>query len=198
MPELVSLSRAVYGRRGAAWLTRELLAHQERFPEGQFVAIGTEHRRPLGMGVSLVVDSRVWKPTARWHAVTGDGTLSTHDAEAGDTLYAAGVAVHPAARGHGVARALYRAREDLLERMGLTRIRAGARIPGYWRVADTMEPEEYVHEVVAGERHDPTLSFQLHLGFQVVAVARDYLPVDRESRGHAAIVDWHPPNDPAR
>jgi ribosomal protein S18 acetylase RimI-like enzyme len=195
VPGLVTLSRAVYGRRGAAWLTRELLAHQERFPEGQFVAIGTQHQHPVGMGVSLVVDSRVWGPAASWHDVTGNGSLSTHDAKNGDTLYAAGVAVHPAARGHGVARALYRAREELLERMDLSRIRAGARIPGYRRVADTMDPEEYVREVVAGERHDPTLSFQLHLGFRVVAVARDYLPFDRESQGHAAIVDWRPPND---
>lgn len=154
------------------------------------MALGRDTSRPMGMSVSLVVDSRDWDPTADWHAVTGNGSLSTHDPERGDTLYAAGVAVHPAARGRGVARALYLAREALLTRMGLSRIRAGARIPGYGRVAATMTPEEYVREVAAGRRHDPTLSFQLHLGFRVVALARGYLPFDGESRGHAAIVEW--------
>lgn len=162
------------------------------------MALGSDTDRPIGMSVSLVVDSRDWDPTADWHAVTGNGSLSTHDPEHGDTLYAAGVAVHPAARGRGVARVLYLAREELLERMGLSRIRAGARIPGYGRVAATMSPEEYVRDVVAGQRHDPTLSFQLHLGFEVVALARGYLPFDRESRGHAAIVEWQPPDDRER
>jgi hypothetical protein len=47
-----------------------------------------------------------------------------------------------------------------------SRIRAGARIPGYGVVADRMSPEVYVEEVVRGLRKDPTLSFQLAQGFQ--------------------------------
>lgn len=191
IPALVTLSRLVYAE-GGAWITRELRAHQEVFPEGQLLVVDRGSDAPLGMVVSLVVDAASWPPDASWHDVTGGGRLGTHD-PAGDTLYGAGLAVHPDARGRGVARLLYHAREALLERMDLARIRAGARIPGYGEVADRMPPERYVDEVLRGALRDPTLSFHLHMGFRVVAVARDYLPEDRDSRGHAAVVEWTPP-----
>jgi GNAT superfamily N-acetyltransferase len=192
IPALIALSRRVYPE-GGAWLTKELRAHQAAFPEGQLVVVDRADDRPLGMVVSLVVDSNRWPPDASWGAVTDEGRLTTHDPD-GDTLYGAGLAVDPEARGRGAARLLYQAREALLERMGLQRIRAGARIPGYGRAARRMSPDRYVDEVIAGSRSDPTLSFQLHMGFRVVAVARDYLPGDRDSRGHAAVVEWLPPD----
>ena len=195
VPDLVILSREVYGAR-AAWKSRELFMHQERFPEGQLVAeIDADDGATLGlspimgMAVSLVVDSGRWPPGARWREVTDRGRLTTHD-PGGDILYGAGLAVHPRTRGRGMARALYAAREALLERLDLDVIRAGARIPGYGAVADRMSAEEYVREVVEGLRSDPTLSFQLGMGFQVVEVVSDYLATDRESRGWAAIIEW--------
>lgn len=38
--------------------------------------------------------------------------------------------------------------------------------------------------------NDPTLSFQLHLGFRVTGVIGNYFPDDPESRGFAAIIEW--------
>jgi GNAT superfamily N-acetyltransferase len=191
IPGLITLSRTVYGPVGA-WLTREMRRHQEIFPEGQLVVEELQGGRLLGMAVSLVIDSAEWPFDAPWAEVTDRGRLETHDMEAGDTLYGAGLAVDPTARGRGIARHLYAAREAMLARLGLDRIRAGARIPGYGRVADDLDPEVYVDEVRRGDRRDPTLSFQLHMGFRVLGVARDYLPQDRESRGHAAVVEWTP------
>ena len=195
VPDLVTLSREVYGAR-AAWKSPELFLHQERFPEGQLVAEvdRADEEEPalstiVGMAVSLILDSRRWPPGAPWREVTDRGRLTTHD-PGGDMLYGAGLAVHPRSRGRGVARALYAAREALLERLGLEVIRAGARIPGYGAVADRMSAREYVQEVVEGLRSDPTLSFQLRMGFSVVEVAEDYLRTDRESRGWAAIIEW--------
>ncbi len=192
IPDQVSLSRAVSGLRGA-WLTRELRSHHEIFPEGQLVVEELESGVLLGMATSLLLDSGTFRPEAPWIEVTGAGSLTPHQPR-GDLLYGAGLAVHPRARGRGIARMIYRAREALLERLGLFRIRVAARIPGYGRVADRMSPEDYVREVVKGDRTDPTLSFQLHMGFHFVTVARDYLPIDRESLGHAAVVEWKRPS----
>lgn len=193
VPTQSALSLAVFGKRGA-WTVLELSHHHGTFPEGQLVAEDSGGTTLLGMAVSLVVDSGRWAPTAPWAEVTGQGRLTTHD-PSGDILYGAGLAVHPRARGHGVARALYRERERLLEDLSANRIRVGARIPGYARVAHRMTAEAYVDEVLREERTDPTLSFQLHMGFGFVALAAGYLPLDVESRGYAAIVEW--PGDAA-
>lgn len=188
--ELLRISYTVYGTRGS-WKPEELHLHQKVFPEGQFVAVDSRNGRVLGMAISLVVEADRYPLEVPWRVITGQGRLSTHT-PSGETLYAAGVAVDPKARGRGIGSALYRAREALLGRLGLIRIRAGARIPGYGAVADRMSPEAYVDEVVRGLRRDPTLSFQLSQGFQVLGVAPGYLRTDQASRGFAAVVEWRP------
>jgi ribosomal protein S18 acetylase RimI-like enzyme len=190
LPELLALSRSIYGHRGS-WKAPELRMHQDVFPRGQFVAEDPASGRILGMAVSLIVAADRWPLEVSWRVVTDRGRLGTHD-PSGETLYAAGVAVDPKARGLGVGSALYRAREALLLEMGLQRIRAGARIPGYGAVAGTMSAEQYVEEVVRGLRTDPTLSFQLAQGFQLLGVAPGYLRTDRASLGYAAVVEWRP------
>jgi ribosomal protein S18 acetylase RimI-like enzyme len=190
VPHLLQLSRSIYGEEGS-WKARELLLHQEVFPEGQMVAVGARSGRILGMVVSLVVPIRQWPVDAPWREITDHGRLTTHDPQ-GDTLYGAGIAVRRDTRGMGVGSALYRAREELLLRLGLERIRAGARISGYREVANRISAQDYVDQVLRGERSDPTLSFQLAQGFQVLTVASDYLPTDEASLGHAAVVEWAP------
>ncbi|MEO7795076.1 MAG: hypothetical protein ABIV06_09920, partial [Thermoanaerobaculia bacterium] len=98
--------------------------------------------------------------------------------------------VDPEIRRRGVGTAIYTARRAIAEQLGLLRIRAGARLRGYGSVADRLQPEEYVVEVVRGKIHDPTLSFQLRQGFEVLAVVSKYLRHDPESAGHAALIEW--------
>lgn len=191
IPELIIRSREIYAPPGA-WLTPELRAHQRVFPEGQLVVEDRSTDTLLGMAASLVVRWADWPPGTSWAEITDDGRFTTHRLEGGDTLYGAGIAVRAEARGRGVARLLYRAREALLQRLGLSWIRAGARLPGYGQVSSKLSPEAYVDQVIRGVRQDPTLSFQLHMGFEVVTVARNYLPEDRASRGHAAVLRWSP------
>lgn len=52
-----------------------------------------------------------------------------------------------------------------------------------------MTPREYVANVIAGNREDPTLSFQLKNGFVVLDVIPDYLH-DTESRNFATLLEW--------
>ncbi|TVP55321.1 MAG: GNAT family N-acetyltransferase [Gemmatimonadales bacterium] len=194
--DLVELSREIWGTL-EGWKAPELIHHQELFPEGQLVAAEPDGERVLGMAVSLILHSDVWPLTASWDELTGHGRLDTHT-PGGDLLYAAGVAVHPDAQGRGIGSQLYRARERLVKTWGLRAIRAGARIPGYHRVASEVTPEAYVESVVRGERTDPTLSFQLAMGFEVLGVARNYLEIDLESMGAAAIVEWRPSPVPSQ
>ncbi|MEO6056991.1 MAG: hypothetical protein ABIQ49_09145 [Gemmatimonadales bacterium] len=77
-----------------------------------------------------------------------------------------------------------------MRRLGLLRIRAGARLRGYHHHVGTHSPEEYVACVVRGELGDPTLSFQIRQGFRVLAVVSGYLRNDPESGGHAAVIEW--------
>jgi hypothetical protein len=98
--------------------------------------------------------------------------------------------VHPDVQGKGIGKRLYERRRELCQRLGLLRIRAGARLAGYHRCADSLSPEEYTRRVVSGELSDPTLSFQLSRDFVVIGVARQYLRHDKESLGHAAVIEW--------
>lgn len=168
----------------AIWSAENLVRHMACFPEGQMVVeagarlvgTATAHRVPM---VSALAPHT-------WSQITGRGTLSTHDPE-GEALYGVNIAVDPDWQGVGIGSLLYRARVDLARRLGCRAFVAGARIPGYHRVASEMDPEAYVEAVVAGRIFDPTLSKQLCVGFQVRGVLRDYAP-DVETLGHAALI----------
>jgi hypothetical protein len=115
--------------------------------------------------------------------------FTNHD-PVGHTLYGAEIMVDPEARRRGVGQAIYAARRDLARRLGLRRIRAGARLRGYRRYHDSLTPESYVRAVVNGSIADPTLTFQLKQRFNVIAVVSGYLQHDPESLGHAAVIEW--------
>jgi GNAT superfamily N-acetyltransferase len=106
------------------------------------------------------------------------------------TLYGAEAIVDPTLQGHGIGGKLYAARFELVERLGLLRIRGGARLRSYHRYARRMSAADYVVAVVHGRIDDQTLSFQLHEGFHVLAVIPHYLGEDPETLGYAALIEW--------
>ncbi len=189
IPQIIQLSSLVYPGP-INWSEAQLLSHVQLFPEGQFVAVEPGTGQIVGMAASLIVLWDDYDMQTSWREFTDNGTFSNHDPLRGRTLYGAEVMVHPSCQGRGIGKALYRARRELAERRGLLRIRAGARLRGYGRVASQMGPEEYVQRVVRGELGDPTLSFQLAQGFKVLAVVKDYLRHDSESMGYAAVIEW--------
>ncbi len=75
---------------------------------------------------------------------TDNRRFTNHDPHNERTLYAAEVTVHPQCQGRGVGKKIYAVRRALVERLGLLRIRAGARLRGYHRYAGKLTPEEYV------------------------------------------------------
>ena len=172
------------------WTAEQLRSHLNVFPQGQFVAVEAESQRVVGMAASLIVWWNDYDMQASWRDFTDHGMFTNHDPARGRTLYGAEVMVRPSMQGQGVGKNLYEARRELVERLGLLRIRAGARLRGYHRYSGQMNAEEYVIKVVKGELGDPTLSFQIKRGFHVIAVVSNYLRHDPESLGYAAVIEW--------
>ena len=183
------LSLAVYPE-SPPWSEQQLTSHLVVFSEGQLVAVDSHTDSLLGMAASLIVLWDDYEIDANWRDMTDHGMFTNHDPEYGRTLYGAEVMVDPRMQGRGIGKKIYAARRELTERRGLLRIRAGARLRGYHRYADRMDPREYVLGVVRGQLGDPTLSFQVKQGFRVLAVVEDYLHHDPESLGHAAVIEW--------
>lgn len=191
---LIALCRAVYPF-STPYDEEQLRSQQRMFPEGQMVAVAREPGQDgtdetvVGMAASLILSWDDYETQDAWRDFTDHGLFTNHDPE-GRTLYGAEVMVHPEWQGKGVGSKIYEARRRLAQRLGLRRIRAGARLRGYHRYADRMSVKEYVERVVGGELRDPTLTFQLNRGFRVLHVVSGYLKGDPESLGWAAVIEW--------
>lgn len=186
---MIALCERVYPD-SIPWTVEQLASHVEVFPEGQFVVVDRTNGEVVGMASSLIVRWDDYAFDANWREWTAGGYFTNHDPETGRTLYGAEVMVHPRMRRRGIGKWFYAARRELVQRLGLLRIRAGARLRGYHKVADEMSPEEYAQAAVRGELSDPTLTFQLREGFEVLAVVHSYLRQDPESLGYAAVIEW--------
>lgn len=188
-PSVVEMTRIVYPT-SQPWTEAQLASHVRVFPEGQFVAIESASGRVVGAAASLIVLWDDYDMKMSWRDFTEHGMFTNHDRARGRTLYGAEVMVLPSFQGKGVGTALYHARRDLVQRLRLLRIRAGARLRGYHRYADRMSAEEYAIDVARGDLWDPTVSFQIRRGFHILAVVPRYLRHDPESLGNAAVIEW--------
>ena len=190
---LEALQIACYPTMGAQERMRaeHFLRHAELFPEGTIVAVeegGDAAGRVIGLGSGLLLDFDFDAPAHRFRDMISDGWYDRHD-PAGAWYYGADISVHPEARGRGVGRRLYEARKALVRRLGRRGIVAGGMLPGYDAHRYALDVPAYVDRVVAGELHDPTLSFQLANGFRVVGMLPGYLE-DPASDDWATLIVW--------
>ncbi|MCA9648777.1 MAG: bifunctional GNAT family N-acetyltransferase/carbon-nitrogen hydrolase family protein [Myxococcales bacterium] len=186
-PELERIMNAVYEKEGGAWAEDQFRAQLARFPEGQICI--EDHGRVVAAALSLIVDYKRFGDSHTYDQITDRGYISTHDPN-GDVLYGMDVFVDPEYRGMRLGRRLYDARKELCEKLNLTAIVAGGRIPGYAAHAESMTPQQYIALVQRRELFDPILSFQLANDFHVVRVLVDYWPLDRQSGGFATLLRW--------
>lgn len=186
IPHVIALAQRCFpGMR--PWMPTQLASHLQHFPEGQFVV--EVDGKVVGSSSSLRLDFDEYDDAHTFKEISAEGTISNHDPEGLD-LYGIEVMVDPDYRSMKIGQRLYRARKDLARRLNLRGILIAGRIPAYAGEADAMTPEAYVEAVMRNERDDPVLWFQLRNGFLPRRVLKDYLPSDKESLGHAVLLEW--------
>ncbi|MGH6781331.1 MAG: GNAT family N-acetyltransferase, partial [Sphingomonadaceae bacterium] len=134
------------------------------FPEGQFVAIF--NGKMVGYCASMRISGAIALKPHDWDEITGNGFGSRHD-PTGNWLYGYEMCVDPKQRGLRIGQRLYDTRKTLAERLELSGIAFGGRMPGYARVRRKVDgPEDYLQKVVEGKLRDPVIGFQLHNGYE--------------------------------
>ena len=151
----------------------------------------------VGYCASMRLKANVAMSDHSWDEVTGNGFGSRHD-PTGDWLYGYEMCVDPKVRGTRIGRRLYEERRALAERLDLSGIVFGGRMPN---LANAMRrkrnraegPEDYLEKVVDNKIHDPVLRFQLANGFEPQGILENYLPEDKRSKAFAVRMVWRNP-----
>lgn len=192
---LKKLTHRTYVGTGIEGYSASALTGQiNNFREGQFVA--TYDDEIVGYCASFIIAGRIALKPHTWVEITGNGYASRHDPQ-GDYLYGMEVCVDPNFRGYRIGQRFYNARKQLCQNLGLKGIVFAGRLPSYARKARQFpDVEEYVQEIVHKNQRDAVLSFQLHNGFDVLGVIKNYLPSDQASLGNGVHLIWHNPMVP--
>lgn len=168
-----------------------LKAQLNHFPQGQFVV--EFNGKVIGFCMTFIISKELAMKPHTWKEITGSGFASRHD-PLGDYLYGMDICVDIDFRGKKIGERLYNERKKLCEKLGLSGIIFGARIPGFSKKKKNFEtPEEYLAAINSKKVKDPTVSFQMRNGFVPISVIPDYLPSDTESLGYAVLMRWHNP-----
>jgi len=74
--------------------------------------------------------------------------------------------------------------------LGKKGIIAGGHMHGFAHHKHEMTADEYIDRVRTGELYDPTLSFQMDQGFELLGALEGYL-ADEATDGWSALIVWH-------
>jgi ribosomal protein S18 acetylase RimI-like enzyme len=153
-------------------LAKHYLKHLEIFPEGQFVI--TDNDKVIGMTSTMRSAFDMNDLHHSFKETFAGGWMTNHNS-VGDWLYGLDIGVHPDYRGKGLARLLYRARHSIVQKLGLKGQITVGMMSGYGALSEAMSGEAYYAELIAGLRTDPTVTPQMKIGFEPIALIPDYL-----------------------
>jgi GNAT superfamily N-acetyltransferase len=156
------------------------------FAEGQIVAL--DGARVVGQGSGFFTDFDFNHPDHTFAEICAGFYFTNHDPD-GDYYYGADISVHPDYRGRGIGKQIYTARKEVVRRHGKKGIVAGGLLPGYSDHKHELTVQEYVARVVDGRLFDPTLSFQLKIGFELRGLLQDYIE-DSASDNWSTLIVW--------
>jgi len=157
------------------------LKHIQAFPEGQFVILDGDKV----IGMSTTVRSKLLSEPHTFLEASGDLILNNYDPD-GDWLSGLDVGVNPAYRGYGLGREIYRARQDLVNFLGLKGQFTVGMINGYYKMRLQMTPQDYFDKLMKKEINDPTVSLQERIGFTLKKLIPDYC--DDETCGNCGVL----------
>ena len=165
---------------------RDMEAYCRVFPEGGFVALDGD--TPVGFGLGILLDFDFEDTSHSLDDLTGEEDCGNHNPD-GDWYYGVTIAVNPQYRKRGIGNRLYELRKEVVRTLNKKGIVAGGVIPGYAKHLNEMPADQYIDQVVAGNLHDPTLSFQIANGFQARGAIPDYLD-DPTVGNNAVLIVW--------
>jgi len=148
------------------------LRHIEIFPEGQFVI--TDKDQVIGMTTTMRTNFDFNNLHHTFKETIAGGWLSNHDPK-GDWLYGLDMGLLPQYRGRGLARILYRARHHVARSLGLKGQLTVGMMSGYGAVSNELTGQQYYEQLISGNRKDPTLTAQMKIGFEPVALMAEHL-----------------------
>lgn len=161
-------------------------AHVQIFPEGQLVALDGE--KVIGTTSSIRLNFDFDHPQHTFQDMIAGRYLTNHDPN-GSWLYGVDIGVHPDYRKLGVAKSLYMARQELVQKLGLMGQVTVGLMSGYGAVMDQWSPEEYFEKLKSGEVFDPTVSVQISAGFKPTALIPNYL-IDPSCGNFGVLIVW--------
>ena len=173
-------------------LEQHFASHIRIFPDGQHAILDTQTNQVVASSSDIMLELDFNHYQHRFFPAVGEGFFTTHNPSA-HWLYGADIGVLPEYRSLGLSSLLYKARQDLVVRLGLHGHYAGAMPKGYGAVRDEMPIEAYLHEVIRGERFDPVISIQLKRGYRIYGVIPDYLD-DPSCANYGVVIIWRNPN----
>jgi GNAT superfamily N-acetyltransferase len=149
---------------------RHYLHHLTLFPEGQFVLLDGD----AVVGMSSCIRYHLAEEDHTFLEISDNLWFNTHQPE-GQWLYGMDMGVHPDYRGRGLAREMYRARQELCAQLKLAGQIIVGMPNGYVRYAGKMSLEAYFEALKAGTLTDPTVSVQQKMGGKIQRLIPNYL-----------------------
>jgi ribosomal protein S18 acetylase RimI-like enzyme len=163
---------------------------REHYPDGQIVAyLGDEM---VGVILSLHCRYAQFSQPQKMADIYDPGQFAAHSLD-GDSLFALEILVKSNHKRKGIGKMLNAALTATLERNNLRAFIGISRVSGYGALQNEMSVDSYIQKVVAGELHDPSLSYNCANQMLPTQAIADYYPADLASAGYGALVVQHNP-----
>lgn len=153
----------------------DYLEHIRLFPEGQFVALSEDSPDAAVIGMTTTLRHHLDPESNHtFNDIIRTGFAGTHEPD-GDWMYGLDIGTHPDHRGSGIAKLLYDARQNTVQKLNLKGQYTYGMLTGYGVVKEIVSAETYYDELINGARKDPTVSRQMANGFEPVRLVPGYV-----------------------